>query len=327
MMRAMQRHEPGQQENRAAAPGWRYVAITPVKDEAAHLPRLLETMTGQTIRPLRWVLVDDGSSDGTGALLDDFSRRWVFARVLHRPAGRPRAPGPAVIDAFHSGLAMVDDLPWDFIVKLDGDLSLDADYFERLLACFAASPTLGIASGVYWEQRPGRRRWREIRMPDYHAAGAAKTVRRACWETIGGFIPAQGWDTVDELRARAAGWDTRHFRNLRMRHWKPEGSGIGVLRTSRMHGAIFYRTGGTPLLFAAKFLRRCPQWPWLAGALAMLWGYMRAAGSRQRLVSEREAAVYRQLLLRRCCKRRAPGRTRGASDRSSNRTRPSRQAA
>ena len=87
-------------------------------------------------------------------------------------------------------------------------------------------------------------------MPHYHAAGASKAVRRECFENIGGFITQRGWDTVDEIRARSRGWETTHFADLKMKHWKPEGTGMGLLRTSCMHGEIYYRTGGSrPVLY------------------------------------------------------------------------------
>ena len=93
-------------------------------------------------------------------------------------------------------------------------------------------------------------------MPSYHAAGASKMVRRLCFEQIGGFVAARGWDTVDEIRAVAAGWRTGHCKELKMKHWKREGSGIGAIRTHFMHGEIYYRTGGSRTFFVLKVLHR-----------------------------------------------------------------------
>src|SRR5262249_17183223 len=154
--------------------------------------------------------------------------KHVFIHVVRSPQGQPRGPGPAVVRAFNRGLDEAGRLgiEYDFVVKLDCDLSFEPDYFERLLAEFAANPKLGIASGVYCEARDGVN-WREVEMPAYHAAGASKMIRRACWEQIHGFIPSRGWDTVDEIRAMSHGWETTHFRELRIKHWKAEGTGIG----------------------------------------------------------------------------------------------------
>jgi hypothetical protein len=142
--------------------------------------------------------------------------------------------------------------------------------------------------------------WRPVVMPSYHAAGACKVICRGCFEEIGGFVPAAGWDTVDEIRAISKGWKTGHFADLRMKHHKSEGSGIGTIRTSVMHGEIYYRTGGSGLFFLLKFLRRMGTKPYGVGALALLWGYLRALRERKELlVSQAEAACYRDLLSRR----------------------------
>jgi biofilm PGA synthesis N-glycosyltransferase PgaC len=276
----------------------KYLVITPVKDEERYVEHTLRSMTSQTMKPVRWIIVEDGSSDRTPDLIEPFARDYEFIHVVHSPRGQPRQPGPAVIRAFNRGLEEAGRLgiDYDFIVKLDCDLSFDPDYFERLLAEFAANPKLGIASGVYWEAADDVN-WREVEMPAYHAAGASKVIRRGCWEQIEGFIPSRGWDTVDEIRAMSHGWETMHFRDLKIKHWKLEGTGIGKLRTNAMHGEIYYLTGGGFLFFLLKVLDRAKRRPYFAGALSMFWGYCRTKLSgRPRLVTREEARCYRNLL-------------------------------
>ena len=139
--------------------------------------------------------------------------------------------------------------------------------------------------------------WKEVVMPSYHAAGACKVIRKKCFEEIGGFIVAAGWDTVDEIRAMALGWKTGHFPDLQMKHHKSEGSGIGTIRTSVMHGEIYYLTGGGKLFFLLKVLHRMRSKPYVIGALALSWGYLRALWKRKTpLVTEAEARCYQGLL-------------------------------
>ena len=277
----------------------RYVIITPVKNEAGLLPRTLDSVASQTIKPDRWIIVDDGSTDATAYLVEQFATRhpWV---VLHR-TGRagPRQPGQAVIQAFREGLSLIDYTAYDLIVKLDADLCLPTTYFESLLTKFGLDPKLGIASGVYFEL--GGSRWGEVKMPSYHAAGASKMVRTACFSDIGGFVCSRGWDTVDEIRAQLCGWRTTHFRDIAFQHLKPEGSGIGSLRTNFMHGEIYYLTGGGGLFLVAKLFRRAISGrPFVLGALAMLFGYLNSAIVRKkRLVTNEETAHYKGLLNRR----------------------------
>jgi hypothetical protein len=108
----------------------------------------------------------------------------------------------------------------------------------------------------------------------------------------------RGWDTVDEVRAQVKGWETTHFTDIPFRHLKPEGSGIGSLRTNMMHGDVYYLTGGGPLFLLLKVAHRVLLGqPPLAGGLAMLYGYLRCwASGRERLVSPAEARHYRRLL-------------------------------
>ena len=160
---------------------------------------------------------------------------------------------------------------------------------------FSMDPKLGIASGIYAENRGTG--WCDVQMPYYHAAGASKAVRSKCFEEIGGFIAERGWDTVDEIRAMAGGWKTWHFSELKMKHWKPEGSGMGLLHTCTMHGEIYRRTGGGLAFFIAKVLNRLRRPPFILGGTAMAWGYVRSWLGRQHLLVTSDEAKHYQTLL------------------------------
>jgi poly-beta-1,6-N-acetyl-D-glucosamine synthase len=285
------RHVPG-----AAA---RYVIVSPVKDEARYVERTLESVVHQTLKPVTWIIVDDGSHDSTPEIVRTYQRKHPFIRLVRSPTNGPRRPGSGVIHAFNLGYAALDTADYEFIVKLDCDLSFERDYFETLIERFGRDERLGIASGVYSEvDQQGRAVL--VKMPSYHAFGACKVVRRACFEDIGGFVAARGWDTVDEIRAMSKGWKTTHFADLETRHHKLEGSGIGTLQTSRMHGEIFYATGGDPLFFVFKALQRLATQPYVMGGAALIAGYLGALlGRKPRLVTKAEARAYRTLLRQR----------------------------
>jgi biofilm PGA synthesis N-glycosyltransferase PgaC len=277
----------------------RYVIISPVKDEARYIELTLRSVTQQTLRPLVWVIVDDGSLDRTAEMVEGWAHANSFIRLLRTPAAGARNTGTAEVLAFYRGYEALAGTDFDFVVKLDGDLSFDSDYFQKLLGRFVADATLGIASGVYLEEGSAGS-WMIVGMPSYHAFGACKVMRRRCFDEIGGFALTPGWDTADEIRAWSRGWKTGHFRDLEVRHHKPEGSAMGLLRTSRMHGEIHYVTGGDPLFLIFKLLHRARLKPLFLGALALLFGYVAAAGKRvPLLVSPHEAANYRRLLRRR----------------------------
>jgi glycosyltransferase involved in cell wall biosynthesis len=274
----------------------RYVIISPVKDEENYIEFTLKSLIAQTLKPVSWIIVDDGSRDKTVEIISRYLPKHPFIRMVRNPHAGFRGPGSAVIRAFNFGYEFIGKENYDFIVKLDCDLSFGPEYFENLIGKFTDDERLGIVSGIYFEMS-NNGTWKEIIMPSYHAAGASKVMRRKCFEEIGGFVAAAGWDTVDEIRAMTRGWKTRHFKDLQLKHHKIEGSGIGQLKTSLMHGEIYYLTGGSKLFFVLKTLHRIGSKPYVLSALALLFGYLRALKNRKpSLVSEAEARCYKTLL-------------------------------
>lgn len=285
--------------NPSKEPSARYIIVSPVKDEEKYIELTLRSVINQILKPVLWIIVDDGSKDSTPGIVRRYSEDHPFIRLVFNPHTGSRKTGSAVIRAFNFGCQAIGDIEYDFIAKLDCDISFAPDYFQKLLDRFSEEKRIGIASGVYLEiYKSGT--WEVVEMPSYHAAGACKVMRRKCFEEIGGFIVSAGWDTVDEIRAMTRGWKTGHFTDLLMQHHKPEGSGIGPIRTSLMHGEIYYLTGGSKLFFVLKVLHRIAVRPYFVNAAALLWGYMRAMmGRKQLLVAETEARYYKTLLLRR----------------------------
>src|SRR6202171_3709049 len=137
----------------------KYVIITPARDEEAHLQKTIESVVAQTIRPVEWLIVNDGSTDRTGEIIDEYSARYPWIRAVHRTNRGFRKAGGGVVDAFNDGYRTTTK-DWDFIVKLDGDLSFEPDYFEKCFNHFEREPKLGV--GRSEERRVGkqcRSRW------------------------------------------------------------------------------------------------------------------------------------------------------------------------
>jgi poly-beta-1,6-N-acetyl-D-glucosamine synthase len=283
----------------SSAPPRRYIVVSPVKDEERYVERTLQSVTQQTVLPVLWIIVDDGSTDETFKYLRHYADSFPWIQLVSRPNTGSRQPGSAVMHAFNHGLAQAEGVAYDYLVKLDCDVDLPPNYFESLLLRFERDPELGIASGIYLEDGP--QGWTPIAMPDYHAAGASKVIRAPCFADIGGFVSERGWDTVDEVRAQVKGWATQHFDDIRFRHLKPEGSGIGSMRTNVLHGDVYYLTGGGVLFLLLKVAHRAVAGtPPVVGSLAMLYGYLRSLlSSKRRLVNAAEARHYRRLLNRR----------------------------
>lgn len=277
----------------------KYIIISPVKDEQKYLESTIHSVLNQTVKPLKWIIVDDGSQDETPNILNEYRRQCDWIKVLRLNKETKRQPGSAVIHAFNKGYELIKDENFDFIVKLDCDLRFGPDYFEKIFLKFEADDNLGIASGVYLENK-GKGPL-PVEMPDYHAAGASKIIRSQCFGAIGGFTSEKGWDTVDEIKAQSQGWKTGHFKEIFFYHLKNEGSGIGNIRTNKMHGEIYYLTGGSKLFFLLKLAHRIIfGFPFLLGGIMMFIGYLSPfLKGKDLLVNEKEAEFYRKLLNKR----------------------------
>ncbi len=281
-----------------------YVLVTPVRDEAEHVGLTIQAVASQTIKPLRWVIVDDGSTDGTSAILDELARLYPWMTIVHRPNRGFRANGGGVMDAFHAGFPAVESLDWDYVVKLDADLSFAPDYFERCMARFDAQPKLGIGGGTICSLVDGVERVEFPGDPRFHVRGATKIYRRACWNQITPLIKAAGWDTIDEIRANYFGWQTATFADLPLVQHKATGSADGSWANSFKNGKANYITGYHPAFMAAKCVRRLLRKPYLVDGIAMSAGFLSGYFKRVPQLADTETIKYlrhqqlRRLLLR-----------------------------
>lgn len=279
----------------------KYIVISAAKDEERYIENTLKSMCQQTIRPSLWLIVDDASKDNTCRIIQEYLKNHEWMKILKSDDDTERQPGTGVIKAFNLGYEQIKDINYDFIVKLDCDLKLGPDYFERIFKEFDRNQKLGIASGIYKEYYADS--WRSISMPNYHAAGASKVIRKKCFEEIGGFVTTKGWDTLDEIRAQMLGWQSCHFPDIFFYHLKREGSGIGFLNTNAMIGEIFYKTGGSPIFFSFKCVyKMLLREPLLLGGFYQLLGYLRAWMKKEKIVNKEEERFYRSLLNKRILK-------------------------
>jgi biofilm PGA synthesis N-glycosyltransferase PgaC len=252
----------------------RYVVITPVRNEEAHLRFTIESVARQTVLPVEWVIVDDGSTDRTGAILQECARQFPWMQPVHRPDRGYRKAGGGVVEAFNAGYAAMFCSDWDFIVKLDGDLTFEPDYFKRCFEYFEREPRLGVGGGVVYNIIPDGTRQFEPGGPSFHVRGATKIYRRACWEGIGGFWPAPGWDTLVEVKANMLGWTTKSFADLHLCHHRPTGAADGRWRDLVKNGKSNYISGYHPLFMLAKCVSRLRRSPYLMGSAALAYGFL-----------------------------------------------------
>jgi glycosyltransferase involved in cell wall biosynthesis len=250
----------------------RYVVVTPVRNEEVHIRATLDCMTRQTILPLEWVIVNDGSSDATGEIIEDYARRFSWIKPLHRKDRGFRQSGGGVVAAFNDGYSILEHTSRDFVVKFDGDLSFEPEYFEKCLRHFAEDPKLGVGGGTICHVVDGKEQVEQA--PAFHVRGATKIYRQACWEQIGGFWPAPGWDTIDEVKANQLGWTTRSFPDLHLIHHRVTGTADGALGNLVKNGRANYVAGYHPLFMLFKCVKRLIARPRILGSGALLYGYL-----------------------------------------------------
>jgi len=268
----------------------KYVIITPARDEEDFLQKTILAVANQTVKPIQWIIIDDGSSDATGQIIDHFARIYSWITTRHRSDRGHREAGAGVVHAFYDGYALIEPTEWEFLVKLDADLSFPPDYFERCFAEFAKDQTLGIGGGGIYHEVDGGLELEET--PQFHVRGATKIYRRECWDQLGGLLRAPGWDTVDELKANMLGWTTRSFPNLCVSHYRFTGAADGAWKNSVKDGCANYITGYHPLFMLFKCVRRLIQRPYFSGSIGLMWGFLSSYWKRTPQVEDRSLICY-----------------------------------
>ena len=250
----------------------KYIIVTPVRDEEKFVEKTISSVVNQTVQPAEWVIVDDGSTDATGDILDRYASQIPWIRVVHRSNRGYRKSGGGVVEAFYEGYNSSRCADWNFVVKLDGDLSFQSDYFQRLFEQFEREPRLGIAGGTIFNEIDGKAKLEKN--PRFHVRGATKIYRRECWESIQGLFVGQGWDTIDEVKANMLGWQTETFPQFQLLQHRPTGKAEGWWSGRVKNGKAYYTAGYHPLFIAAKFLYRLMVPPYVLGSVAMCYGFL-----------------------------------------------------
>jgi glycosyltransferase involved in cell wall biosynthesis len=253
-----------------------YALITPARDEEENLQRLGACLAAQTVLPQAWIVVDNGSSDGTADYIREFARGHSWARIQTMETTEGLQRGAPIVRAFHQGLKALDGRP-DVVVKLDADVSMNNDYFERLLAAFDADPKIGITSGGGYELDADGV-WRPRAVGPEQAWGASRAYRWECLQQVLPLPEAMGWDGIDQVKAGAHGWWTGTIASIPFKHHRFEGQRDGLPRVGwaaqgRASHYMGYRFSYL-LLRALHHARRD------RAALALIQGYVGAALTR-----------------------------------------------
>lgn len=270
----------------------RYVIITPARNEASSLERTFTAIASQSSLPAQWVIVDDGSIDGTGDAADGFAARHGWIRVIHRDRGDGRGFASKV-RAVSLAYEAVSDLAFEFVAIVDADVSFEPDHFEYMLHSVASSPRVGVFGTPFIEA--GVQYHRQWFTDPRHVPGQCQVFRRECYEDVGGLlpIPEGGEDTIALVMARMRGWETRLLTGRCFVHHREMGTAAGGVIQARLRdGVRDHVVGNHPAWEVLKVLARVRRRPFLLGSILMLCGYSFAACSRRNCVVPREVVAH-----------------------------------
>ena len=248
--------------------------MTAAYNEEAFIEGTIQSVLAQTVRPRRWVIVSDNSSDRTDEIVESYARQHDFIRFLRITRAAGHNFGAKVI-ALQAGSKLLQDAEYEFIGNLDADISLEATYFEQLIDCFRRNPEIGLVGGFVYEESDGE--YRSRRVNDVrNVAHAAQLVRRECYEAIGGYAVLKygGEDWYAQTRARMMGWQVEAVPGLKIFHHRHTGGGSNWMKSALRLGALDYSFGSDPAFEVMKCLRRVSDKPYFAGALTRLAGFV-----------------------------------------------------
>lgn len=259
--------------------GTRYVLVTPARNEAQFIELTLRSVISQTVQPIRWIIVSDGSHDGTDDIVRRYTAEHDWIRLVRMP-DRAERHFAGKVHAFNAGYAMLADVHYDFIGSLDADISFDQGYFSYLLEKLSEDKRLGIVGTPF----------KDSDMYDYrfvsleHVSGACQLFRRTCFEEIGGYSPSKngGVDHIAVLKSRMKGWRTRTFTDRICIHHRDMGSAShGIWKARFKVGALDYALGGHPLWEIFRTVYQMSRRPYVVGGLLVFAGYLSAAFRRE----------------------------------------------
>lgn len=271
-------------QSTVAKPG--YVIITPARNEAAFLEQTIQSVIAQNWQPLRWVIVSDGSTDGTDEIVERYAAKHDWIELLRMPERKERHFAGKV-HAFNAGYERVKPLPYGFICSLDADITFDSEYFEFLLGKLEANSKLGLVGTPF---REGTESYDYRFVSTKHVSGACQLFRRQCFEEIGGYVPSArgGIDHIAVLTARFKGWQTRTFTEKYSEHHRAQGSAKHSPARARLRvGQLDYALGGHPVWELFRSLYQMTRKPFIVGGIMIFIGYYGSMISlKPRLISD-----------------------------------------
>ena len=252
----------------------KYVLITAAHNEASLIAKTLDSMAAQTVLPERWVIIDDGSTDKTAEIVQEYTKRYPWIELIQRPQ-RPNRSFAAKAEAVGLGLEHLDSVQFDVVVNLDGDVSFEPSYMEFLMKRFSEDPDLAVA-GTPFVEDDGYDSAKDSFEGENYVAGPCQLFRYKCFKDIGGYVPhaAGGIDWIAVMTARMKGWKVQSFPDKRFHHHRSLGTaGRSSFAANFSYGEKDYYFGGHPVWELFRVAYRMTKRPYLIGSIVLGLGY------------------------------------------------------
>jgi poly-beta-1,6-N-acetyl-D-glucosamine synthase len=270
-----------------------YALVTAARNEQEYIGRCIESVLGQTVRPVEWVIASDGSTDRTDAIVSDYARNNHFIRLIRKERCRQQQGFASKVFALNMAATCLNVDDYQFIGNLDADITFQSDYYRKVLDRFRENPKLGIAGGYIFEREGGAFKSRPANST-WSVAGGIQLFRRECYQAVGGLkpMPLGGEDWHAEIKARMDGWEVKAFPDIPAFHHKPSAGKRGLIKEAIREGAMDYSMGTHPLFEIVKCLRRVKQKPYGIFAAVRLYGFMRPCLMRQPWTAPKEVVEF-----------------------------------
>jgi poly-beta-1,6-N-acetyl-D-glucosamine synthase len=252
-----------------------YVLITPARNEEKFIETTIKSIVCQSLLPKKWIIVNDGSTDGTAVIVQKYLREFPWIELVQMPP-HPEYEFAAKARCFNAGLERLRNCEFDIIGNVDADVSFDQDFFAFLLEKFARDPALGVAGAPMKEANHDA--VEDGRFNETDVFGACQLFRRKCLEAIGGYpLIRGGIDWAAVRMARMKGWKTRSFPEKRFFHHRTMGAtNCGVWRAIWNHGVKDYYLGNHPLWEIARVTYQMTTKPFFVKGVILFAGYASA---------------------------------------------------
>ena len=254
----------------------KYILITAAKNEESYIESTIRSVLNQSVKPEKWIIVSDGSTDSTNDIVEKYKHEYKFIDLIALPPNKERNFSSKV-NALNQALKKFEGMKYDFIGNLDADVTLDKSYYEDVFRTFQANPKLGVAGGIILDCIGDKVYPQNISLNT--VAGAIQVFRKECFEKIGYYTPFKygGEDAYMEIMARMMGWDVQTLAELKVHHHRPTGTGMGSLSKANLRsGKMFYTLGYSSVFLLVRCFYRTFDKPVLIGSILSIFGYFSA---------------------------------------------------